>query len=231
MLNSVTNALQHAAMQPLGLLLTLVLGVLSAATSACCAIPSLAVMIGYTGAQESAGKGLALKKASFFTLGILVSLMILGGIAGFVGQAANVSLGKYWTLFAGVALIFFGLAALNLLPFKLSFGKFERIKNRLGSSGVVLTGLILGGLVSITALCCIPALFVVMGVAVLQKQILHAVLLLFMFAAGFSLPLGAIVFGLSLSKALFLPKGAEKIVRWIAGGILLVAGFYFLITF
>jgi len=231
MLDSVTNALQQSLTQPLGLLLAMALGVLSAATSACCALPSLGVVIGYSGSQENKGKDLALKKALFFILGTVVSLMIIGGIAGFVGKVANVSLGRYWTIFAGVVLIFFGLAALNLLPFKLSFMKFETIKNRFAMSGIMLTGFVLGGLVSITTLCCNPAIFIVMGVAMIQKQIFHAVLLLFMFAIGFSLPLGAVVFGITFSKALFLPMKAEKIVKWIAGGILLVVGFYFLITF
>lgn len=230
MLDSVTNALQHAATQPLGLLLALALGLLSAATSACCALPSLGVMIGYSATQDSTGKRRAITLALFFTLGTIVSLMIIGGVAGFVGKAANVSLGRYWKIFAGVVLIFFGLAALNILPFQISFGKLNNIKKRLGMSGTVLQGLVFGGLVSTTALCCIPAIFVVMGVAMIQKQVLSAILLLFMYSIGFSLPLGAVVFGVSLTKAFFLPKKAEKPVRWIAGGLLLVAGFYFLVT-
>lgn len=231
MIDNVMNSLQQASTQPLGLLLALTLGVLSAATSSCCALPSLGIMIGYSGAKETSGKRLSFKLALFFTLGTIMSLLIIGGATGLVGKVANVSLGRYWTIFAGIALIFFGLAALNILPFKISFGKFENIKKRLDTSGVILSGLILGGLISITALCCNPGIFVVIGVAMIQKQILHAILLLFMFAIGFSLPLGAIVFGISLSKALFLPKKAEIITRWVAGGILLVVGFYFLITF
>jgi cytochrome c biogenesis protein CcdA len=66
---------------------------------------------------------------------------------------------------------------------------------------------------------------------VLLGHIFQAALLLGMFAIGFSLPLGAVLLGLSLSKARFLPKGADNIVRWIAGGIQLVVGFYFIITF
>jgi len=231
MLDSVTNALQQASTQPLGLLLAMVLGVLSAATSACCALPSLGVMIGYSGTQESSGKNMAFQRALFFTLGSIVSLMIIGGVAGFLGQIANASLGRYWMIFAGVLLIIFGLATLDILPFKLSFGKFEGIKKRLGNSGVILTGFVLGGLVSVTALCCLPVIFVVVGVAVLQRQIIHAVLLILMFAVGFSMPLGAVLFGVSMSKVLFLPKKAEKYVRWIAGALLLVVGFYYLVTF
>jgi len=231
MLDSITDALLKASSQPIGLLLAMVFGVLSAATSTCCALPSLGVIIGYSGTQESVSKKLAFQKALFFTLGTIISLMIIGWVAGFVGQVANAILGRYWTIFAGFLLIFFGLATLDILPFKLPFGKFDSLKNRLGMSGAIMTGFILGGLVSITSLCCNPAIFVVVGVAVLQKQAFKAALLLFMFAIGFSLPLGTILFGISLSKSLFLPKSAEKIVRWIAGGLLLVVGFYFLITF
>ena len=231
MLDYIINAMQHTGTQPLGLLLAMLLGLLSSATSSCCALPSLGIMIGFSGTQKISGKGQSFKLALFFTLGTIVSLMIIGGVAGFIGKVANISLGRYWKIFAGVVLIFLGLAALNILLFKLSFKKFENIKKQLGTSGVMVTGLILGGLISTTALCCIPAIFVVMGVAIIQKHIFHAVLLLLMFAIGFSLPLGAIVFGVSISKTHFLPNRAEKIVRWMAGGILLVTGFYFLITF
>lgn len=231
MLESVTNALQESATQPLGLLLAVVLGVLSAATTACCGLPLLGVLVGYSGTQEGANKKQFLKTALFFTFGAIISLVIIGCVAGFIGQTANTSLGRYWTIFAGVVLIFFGLATLKLLPFKLSVGKLDGVKNRVKTSNEILTGLILGGLIAVTSLCCNPAIFIVVGVAILQQYIFQAVLLLFMFAIGFSLPLGAIIFGVSIGKALLLPKKAEKFVRWIAGGILFVVGFYFLITF
>ena len=230
-LDSTANALQQASSEPLGLLLAVVLGVVSAAISACCAVPILGILIGYSGSQESVSKKNAFMKALFFTIGAIIALMIIGGIAGFVGQVASASLGRYWKIFAGVLIIFFGLTTLNFLPFKLSFGRFENVKKRLGASSVMLTGLVLGGLIAVTSLCCNPAIFVVIGVAVLQKQIFQASLLLGMYAIGFSIPLGAVLLGISLSKALFLPKSADVIIRWVAGGVQLIVGFYFLITF
>jgi len=231
MLDSVANALQQASSQPLGLLLAMALGTVSAATSACCTLPALGVLIGYSGAQESVSSRLALKKALCFMFGAIVALMIIGGVAGFVGQVANASLGRYWKIFAGTVLIFFGLAMLNILPFKMSFGHFGSIKNRLGMSGSLLTGFTLGGLVVASSLCCNPIIYAVIGIAVLQGQVFQAALLLGMFAIGFSLPLGAILLGVSLSKARFLPNSADTIIRGIAGGILLIVGFYFLMTF
>jgi cytochrome c biogenesis protein CcdA len=230
MIDSIENALQQAASQPIGLLLAMVLGFLGAFASVCCTLPVLVVMLGYSGVQESADKKQALKKAVFFTIGTIVSLMIIGGVLGFMGQIAQTGLGRYWKIFAGIALIFCGLAALNVLPFKLSTGRFDSLKTRLSASGTLLSGLVLGGAIAISSLCCNPAIFVVIGVAVIQGEILWASLLLGMFAIGFSLPIGALMLGITLGKASLLPKKADAIVRWIAGGLLLVVGFYFLLT-
>ena len=231
MLKYVTDALQQVASQPLGLVLALVLGLVSAATSACCTLPALGVLVGYSGAQANDNRKAAVKKALFFTLGTIVSLMIIGGIAGFVGQVAQNSLGQYWRIFAGVVAVFLGLAALKLLPFKLSFGKFEGLGNRLGKSGAILAGLILGGIVAATSLPCNPGIFIVIGAAILQGKIFWAALMLAMFAIGFSLPLGAVLLGVSLSKVSFAAKGADTAIRCVAGVVLVIAGFYFLVTF
>jgi len=231
MLKYVIDALQQVASQPLGLVFALVLGVVSAATSACCTLPALGILVGYSGAQANDNRKGAVKKALFFTLGTIVSLMIIGGIAGFVGQVAQNSLGRYWKVFAGVVAVFLGLAALRLLPFKLSMGKFEGVGNRLGRSGAVLAGLILGGIVAASSLPCNPGIFIVIGAAILQGKVIWAALMLAMFAIGFSLPLGGVLLGVSLSKVSLAAKGADAAIRWVAGAILVVAGFYFLVTF
>jgi cytochrome c biogenesis protein CcdA len=231
MLNYVINALQQVASQPVGLVFALVLGVVSAATSACCTLPALGILVGYSGAQANDTRKAAVKKALFFTLGTIVSLMIIGGIAGFVGQVAQNSLGRYWKVFAGVVAVFLGLAALKLLPFKLSLGKFESVGNRLGRTGAVLAGLILGGIVAASSLPCNPGIFIVIGAAILQGEVIWAALMLAMFAIGFSLPLGAVLLGVSLSKISLAAKGADAAIRWVAGGVLVIAGFYFLVTF
>jgi cytochrome c biogenesis protein CcdA len=231
MLESVTNTLQQVASQPLGLVFALILGLVSAATSACCTLPALGILVGYSGAAANDNRKAAVKTALLFTLGTILSLMIIGGIAGFVGQVAQGVLGRYWKVFAGIVAVFLGLAALNLLPFKLSLGKFEGVKSRLGKSSAVLAGLILGGIVAASSLPCNPGIFIVIGAAVLQGKIVWATLMLAMFAIGFSLPLGAMLLGISLSKVSLAAKGADAAIRCGAGVVLFVAGFYFLLTF
>ena len=231
MLNYVTDTLQQVASQPLALVFALILGVVSAATSACCTLPALGILVGYSGAQADDNRRTAVKSALFFTLGTIVSLMIIGGIAGFVGQVAQTSLGRYWKVFAGVVAVFLGLATLNLLPFKLSLGKFGGIGSKTMNFGAALAGLVLGGIVAVSSLPCNPGIFIVIGAAILQGAVLWASLLLGMFAVGFAIPLGIVMLGVSLGRVGLAAKGADAAIRWIAGLVLLVAGFYFLVTF
>jgi cytochrome c biogenesis protein CcdA len=51
------------------------------------------------------------------------------------------------------------------------------------------------------------------------------------FGAGFSLPLGAILLGVSFGKASIKVQKAEAAIRSIAGVLLVCAGFYLLATF
>jgi len=231
MLEYVTDTLQEVASQPLGLAFALLLGTVSAAASACCTLPALGILVGYSGAATNDNRRAAVRTALLFMAGTIIALMIVGGVAGFVGQVAQGALGRYWKVFAGLVAVFLGLAALNLLPFKLSFGRLDRVARRLGKSGAVLAGLILGGIVAVSSLPCNPGIFIVIGAAVLQGKVLWAMLMLTLFAVGFSLPLGAVLLGISLSKVSLAARGADSVMRWIAGVVLVVAGFYFLVTF
>ncbi len=225
------TTLQHAASQPVGLLFALLLGTVSAATSACCTLPALGILVGYSGAREEENRRAAAGAVAFFTAGTIISLMIIGGIAGFVGLTAQASLGVYWKIFAGVVAILFGLATLKLLPFNLPALSQRKTANQSGNLGTMTAGLLMGGGVAVSSLPCNPGIFIVLGAAILQGQVIWATVLLAMFAVGFSLPLGAVLLGVSLGKTALLTKNANTAIRWISGCILMVAGFYLLVTF
>ena len=231
MLDYCVTTLQNAASQPIGLIFALLLGAVSAATSACCTLPALGMLIGYSGAQEEETRRAAIGTVIFFTVGTVLSLMVIGGIAGFVGQTAQVSLGNYWKTFAGIIAILFGLATLKLLPFNLPALNFLESPSGSAKLGPAAAGLLLGGGVAASSLPCNPGIFIVLGAAILQGQVFWAILLLAMFALGFSLPLGAVLLGVSLGKAAFMSKNADIAIRWVSGCILLFAGFYLIITF
>ncbi len=231
MLPYITERLQQVSSEPLGLIFALLLGIVSAATSACCTLPALGLIVGYSGAEAADSRRAAARSALFFTLGAIVTLMIIGAISGLIGQVAQSTLGRYWKIFAGVVAVFLGLASLKLPPFNLSLGKIGPAGKRLGRLGPVLAGLILGGIVAVSSLPCNPGIFIVIGAAILQGAVFRASLLLGMFAVGFALPLGAVILGVSLGRVSLAAKGADTAIRRLAGIVLILVGFYFLLTF
>lgn len=230
MLQQIMDKLQIVSTQPIGLLFAMLLGTVSALASTCCTLPALGLVAGYSGTKtEKTGKAL-MKSTLLFMLGTVISLMIIGAVSGFVGQVAQTTLGKYWKVFAGVIAVILGFATLRLLPFNISLGKFDLNKFEASKFGAVITGFILGGIVAVSSLPCNPGIFIVMGAAILQGAVVWAMLLLGSYAIGFSLPLGALILGISLGGLKLASKGMDKILRWFAGTILVVIGFYFLLS-
>ena len=116
MLEAITNSLREASMGPVALPLAFLLGLLSAVASACCTLPTMGMLVAYSGTREDINRQTAFASAVSFMVGTTLALIVLGFVAGFVGQAAQALLGKYWKLFAGFIAVVLGLAALKLLP-------------------------------------------------------------------------------------------------------------------
>ncbi|MBA4388172.1 MAG: hypothetical protein C0404_09340 [Verrucomicrobia bacterium] len=233
-LDSVGSSFDQTSAGPWAILLAFLLGLLSAIVSACCTLPVLSIIVGYVGTRSDSGTRAKLLSAGVFVLGAALALVILGGVAAIIGQVAQSTLGRYWKLFAGILAIVMGLGALNLLPLNpLGSGR----KMKLGSSaksgwlGSLAFGLIGGGAVSVCSLACNPGIFIILGAAMLQGFTLWIAGVLVAYALGFSLPLGALMLGVSFVTAAATFKGMETIVRRVAGVVLIGVGFYFLWTF
>lgn len=233
MLESITNALQSASMGPAAVPLAFLLGLVSAVASACCTLPVMGMLVAYSGTREDTNRRTAFASAISFMIGTTLALIVLGFVAGFVGQTAQAMLGRYWKLFAGVIAVVLGLAALNLLPVKLpQFTRKAETRSGIhGLLGTVVVGLLLGGGVAAASLPCNPGIFIVIGASVLMGHILWGMVLMAAFGVGFSLPLGAILLGVSLGKAAIKLQKAEAVIRIVAGVLLVCAGFYLLATF
>jgi cytochrome c biogenesis protein CcdA len=233
MMQWVTETLQSASMGPAALPLALLLGLVSALASACCILPAMGMLVAYSGTREDANRKTAFASAISFMIGTTLALIVLGFVAGFVGQAAQALLGRYWKLFAGFIAVVLGLAALKLLPLKLPqlVQKTETRSPVHGMLGTVIVGLLMGGGVAAASLPCNPGIFIVIGASILMGHILWGMVLMAAFGVGFSLPLGAILFGVAFGKASIKAQKAEAAIRVVAGVLLVGAGFYLLATF
>jgi cytochrome c biogenesis protein CcdA len=231
-MNWARTVLEQTGYGPAALPFAFVLGLVSAIASACCTLPLLGAIAGYSGTRDDIDRRAKFLAALFFMLGTTIALVILGYVAGFIGQVAQDVMGKYWKLFAGLVAIVVGLAALKLLPFKLPSKKIVEGKTRpKGFLGAAVVGLVMGGGVCVASLACNPGIYIVLGVAVLQGYTLWGMAIMAAYAVGFSLPLALIMLGVSLGKGVIKAKKTETAIRVIAGVLLIVAGFYFLATF
>ena len=233
MLETLTNSLREGSLGPVALPLALLLGLLSAVASACCTLPAMGMLVAYSGTREDANRKTAFVSAIAFMIGTTLALIVLGLVAGFVGQAAQALLGRYWKLFAGFIAVVLGLAALKMLPLKLpQFArKTETRSARQGMLGTVIVGLLMGGGVAAASMPCNPGIFIVIGASILMGHILWGMVLMAAFGVGFSLPLGAILFGVAFGKASLKAQKVEAAIRVVAGVLLVCAGFYLLATF
>lgn len=233
MLKWISETLQAGSMGPAALPLAFLLGLVSAVASACCTLPAMGMLVAYSGTRQNMDRRSALVSAIWFLVGTTLAMIVLGFVAGLVGQTAQAFLGRYWKLFAGIVAIVFGLVTLKLLPFKLpSFSrKDDAVSVVEGKMGAALGGVFLGGGVAACSLPCNPGIFIVMGASVLMGHILWGMALMAVFAVGFSLPLALILFGVSFGKASLKALKADAAIRSVAGVLLIGAGFYLLATF
>ena len=206
------------------------LGLVSSVAAACCSLPAVGINVGYSGTQRVNGFRANLNCAIFFMLGAIISLVILGSVAGFIGQVAQSSLGRYWKMFAGFVAILFGLAVLKLLPIKLPDRTSGNTRMPKGILPAALFGFLAGGGVSVLSMGCNPGIYIVLGVVVLNGYNLWAVSLLTAYAVGFSLPLAGVVAGVSFGTMAIKAKKVDTAIRMLAGTLLVGAGFYFLMT-
>jgi cytochrome c biogenesis protein CcdA len=191
------------------------------------------MLVAYSGTQQAASRRTAIVSAVWFLIGTTLALIVLGAVAGLVGRAAESFLGRYWKLFAGLVAVLFGLATLKLLPFKLPSlaGKDGAPPGSGGRMDAALAGLLLGGGVAACSLPCNPGIFIVIGASMLMGKVLWGMVLMAAFAVGFSLPLAAILFGVSFGKASLKLQKADAAIRSVAGVMLIGAGLYLLATF
>ncbi len=226
----INQALESGTLSLAGLLAAFLLGLMSSIACGFCTLPVLGAVVGYSGTRKGNSHRATLLAALFFMVGTTIATVILGAVAGFIGQVAQSTLGKYWKLFAGLIAIFFGLASLKLLPFKLPQKTSKGKAQPKGLFGAAVFGLVVGGGVGVCSMPCNPGIFIVLGVVILKGYNLWAMAILVAYAIGFSLPLAAIMLGVSFGKSVTKAKKAETIIRIVAGVLLIAAGFYFLIT-
>lgn len=209
-----------------------VLGILGAFAS-CCSFAVIGAVVSYSGtlAGENKRKTLIVSCISFF-IGTILSLGIIGGLTGLVSNVIIASIGNYWKIAAGIVLIFLGVGTLNWLPFKLPSVSISNKSTNKGVFAALLFGLAIGGISTACNACCNPLFPLIISASFLKGGFLWGSVILLTFAIGYSLPLATAMMGLGLGigKLTATASKISSIITYIAGFVLLIIGFYFLLT-
>jgi cytochrome c biogenesis protein CcdA len=208
------------------------LGLITAVGCLACSAPLIAAVVGYAGSQEQPQRRDVLVIAGFFMLGTVLALSAAGYLVGYIGQVAGSTFGLYGKIFIAVITILFGFAALNLLPFRIP--SFNPVKRNLpqGFLGASVMGLGVGGAsIAYTMACCGPMILpIVLGISVLKGQGAWGALILAAFAIGYSLPMVATILGIGFGKLTGIANKVAGPVRMASGVLLIVAGFWLILT-
>jgi cytochrome c-type biogenesis protein len=159
-----------------------------------------------------------------FILGLVVTHILLGLIAGLGGTWVKSLLGRYWGLVLGPVLIILGAMWPGWIKVKMpALGMRARPVS--GPAGAFLLGIPFS-----VAICpfCTPALLILLGVAAAMASPLYAMALLLAFALGRAVPIliGAIAIGW-LERFGALVRH-QKLFEIVGGVTLILSGFYML---
>jgi cytochrome c-type biogenesis protein len=208
---------------------SLLLGVITA-VGPVCNVAMLGAVAGYAGSRENVKRRDLWVTCACFMLATILALAALGWLLGHLGQAVGAQVGRYGKILAGLVAIFFGMAALRLVPFRLPSVKLLKGKLPHGIVAAAVFGLTIGAAsVACTLVCGGPLLPIALGLAALQGQTGRGALIMAMFAVGYSLPMAAIMLGIGLGRMSGFAKKASEPVRIVAGVLLVVAGFWLML--
>lgn len=221
------SVIENQLNSPLFFLAILLLGFI-AAIGSCCNLGVIGAVTSYAGTQAGKDDKNSFLKTSFsFLIGNVISLSLVGALTGFVSQSVGKSVGDYWTLIAGVVVIYFGLSSLELLPFSFKIGEKVTSKvSKLANKGFIF-GLALGGFATACSACCNPIFPIILGASYLQGELFWSWFTLFVFAIGYSLPLSGILvgFGFGFNKFSDVLLRNKKTISTISGAVLILIGF------
>ena len=209
----------------------LLLGLITAVTS-CCNFGVIAAVVGFAGSRdETYSRRDALSTTVAFMFGTVVSLSLMGLVVGHVSGLAGTGLKRFSIAFMGFAVIFAGLAALKLLPFRLPSVDLSQVRRPRGRFGSIAFGLVIGtASIACTMACCGPLLPIVFGMSAARGEAIWGAAILGLFAIGYSIPLAALMLGVGMGRTTVLAQKAIKPIRVIAGSGLIVLGFWMLAT-
>ena len=230
MLEQVLTSLSNGLSQSLGwaLLAAFAWGVVSIVFSPC-HLASVPLIVGFISTQDDTSTRRAFRLSLVFSLGVLVSIALIGLITASLGRLVG-DLGAIGNVAVAVVFFIFGLYLMDLLP--LHWTSFPSTTHRRGMPAALGLGLVFGvGLGPCSFAFLAPLLIIVFGQAQIDYGL--AVALLGAFALGHCGVIVAAGTAAQRAQTVVSWGGRSGVTRWVrraCGALVVLAGVYLLQT-
>ncbi len=221
--SALSHALEGAPLIAIGA--SFLWGILSIILSPC-HLTSIPLIIGYLSNQKELSAKKAFHLSIVFSVGILISIAVIGGITAVTGRILG-DIGKFGNYVVAAVFLIFGLNLLGVLP--LNFPGLGTMKSqRKGYFSVLSLGLVFGlALGPCTFAFMAPMLGIVFNLT--AKNLPYGLVLLSAFAIGHCAVI--IAAGTSTRLVQLITKWDEQskgitIIRKVCGVLILLGGFY-----
>ena len=187
-----------------------------------CSIAMLPLMIGYVGGCSKETPVRTFIQLSCFILGTAVVFTIIGAIFAITGNVFASVFGNYFTLIMASLIMVIGLKIVGILDFELPVIIKSMPQNN--TSSLIIYPMLLGIAFALAGTpCSTPILVGIMAFAAMGKNIILAIIMLFLFAIGQGMILifaGMFTSGLkNIKKFANLTDVIMKISGWLLIGV------------
>ena len=190
-----------------------------------CSLAMLPIIVGYVGGYSDEKPVKTFVQMLFFVFGTAIVFSIIGIICAITGKVFISFAGGYFGIFLAGIIMVMGLKLIGVLDFELPVVIKEMPKN--DGTNTYLYPVILGGVFALAGTpCSTPILAGIMAFAAMGKNLIAAVIMLFLFALGQGLIL--IIAGIFTSTLKNLKKAAgfTDTLMKISGVLLILVAVY-----
>lgn len=194
-----------------------------------CHLASIPLIVAYVGGQQQVVKPReAGVYAAIFTLGLFITIAVIGIICVLLGRMLG-DVGIYWQVLIGAVLIWVAMGMIGVQACSMSGSLLYRLNLR-GIYGAFGLGLAYGVL---SGSCTFGFIAPMLAVVTVQQEVLTGILMILLFALGHCLPIVAAGSSMALIRKLTENSSWQDAGNWFrkgAGVVIGLLGIYFVLN-
>jgi cytochrome c-type biogenesis protein len=194
-----------------------------------CHLASIPLIIAYVGGQQQIlGSRQAAYYSVAFTLGLFITIALIGIICAVLGRMLG-DIGNYWQILVGLVLIWVALGMFGVESCSMSGTLLYRL-NLKGIFGAFGLGLAYGVL---SGSCTFGFIAPILAIITVQQKVASGVILILLFAIGHCLPIVVAGSSAAMVKGVLENSRWQGATQWFrkgAGVVIIGLAFYFIIN-